>query len=200
MRHYGNCQQTIILASGSWENPAIMRSSGKLVVLSIFAVALLMAAFAWWWNRQQGWRALEFWGKDSALAIRDGKQVELLRLRAKDGRWVDLEAFDIVETKDISRAQGLLHARHSLLQDASFDWRANLVGHSPFEPRDFFAVRFSRQDVTTTIVFMNMTGGRIFHSESGREIDLNAKTRDGWKLFIRRYFPDDASLAPAPAE
>jgi hypothetical protein len=169
-----------------------MRSSGKLVVLSIFAVALLMAAFAWWWNRQQGRQALEFWGKESALAIRDGQKVELLRLRPKNGRLVDLEGFDLIETKDISQAQGLIHARHSLLQDASFDWNANLVGHMAFEPKDVFAVRFTRQDVITTIVFIDLSGGRIFHSESGREIILNPKTRSGWETFISRYFPDEA--------
>jgi len=175
-----------------------MRSSGKLVVLSIFAVALLMAAFAWWWNRQQGRRALEFWGKDSALAIRDGKKVELLRLRPKNGRLVDLEAFEIVETKDISQAQGLIHARHSLLQDASFDWDAKPASHSQFETKtDVLAVRFTRQDVSTTIVFIDLPSGRIFHSESGREIILNPKTCSGWQLFISRYFPGAAPPAKA---
>lgn len=179
-----------------------MRSSGKLVVLSIFAVALLMAAFAWWWNRQAGRQALEFWGKDNALAIRDGKMVELLRLRPKNGRLVDLEAFEIVETKDISQAQGLIHARHSLLQDASFDWSAIPAGLSQFPTKqDVFAVRFTRQDVTTTIVFIDLPSGRIFHSENGREIILNPKTRSGWKLFISRYFPGDAPQAsPAKAD
>jgi hypothetical protein len=174
-----------------------MRTSGKLVVLSIFVIALLMAAFAWWWNRQQGWRALEFWGKDSALAIRDGKKVELLQLRPKNGRLVDLEAFDIVETKDISQAQGLIHARHSLLQDASFDWNIKAVGISQTEPRDLFAVRFTRQDVITTIVFLDLSGGWIFHSESGREIVLNDKARSGWQTFISRYFPNEA---PQPSQ
>ncbi len=171
-----------------------MRSSGKLVVLSIFAIALLMAAFAWWWNRQAGRRALEFWGKDSALAIRDGQKVELLRLRPKNGRLVDLEGFDLVETKDISQAQGLIHARHSLLQDASFDWSAKPAGLSQFQTKEeVFAVRFSWQDVTTTIVFLDLSRGWIFHSESSRELILNAKSRSGWKLFISRYFPDEAS-------
>src|SRR5262245_53603185 len=137
-----------------------MRSSGKLVVLSIFAVALLMAAFAWWWNRQQGRRALEFWGKDSALAIRDGQNVELLRLQPRNGRLVDLEGFDLLETKDISQAQGLIHARHSLLQDASFDWSGNRTRPAQFESnKDVFAVRFSRQDVATTIVFVDLSSG-----------------------------------------
>jgi len=175
-----------------------MRSSGKLVVLSIFAVALLMAAFAWWWNRQQGRRALEFWGKDSALAIRDGQKVELLRLRPKNGRLVDIKDSEIVETKDISQAQGLIHARNSLLQDASFDWSAKPAGLSHFETKkDVFAVRFTRQDVVTTIVFTDLLGGWIIHSESAREIILNPKTCSGWKLFISRYFPGDAPPAKA---
>jgi hypothetical protein len=174
-----------------------MRSSGKLVVLTIFAVAILMASFAWWWNRQQGRQALEFWGKDSALAIRDGKKVELLRLRPKNGRLVELKDPVIVETKDISGAQGLIHARHSLLQDASFDWSAKAAGLSQFPTKqDVFAVRFTRQDVITTIVFIDLPGGWIFHPESGREIILNPKTRSGWKLFISRYFPGDAPQAP----
>src|SRR6185295_18699265 len=133
------------------------------------AVALLMAAFAWWWNRQQGRRALEFWGKDSALAIRDGKKVELLRLRPKSSRSADLKDPEVVETKDISRAQGLIHARHSLLQDASFDWSAKPAGLSRFPTKqDVLAVRFTRQDVATTIVFIDLPSGWIFHSESGR--------------------------------
>jgi len=157
-----------------------------------------MAAFAWWWNRQAGRRALEFWGKDSALAIRDGKKVELLRLRPKNGRLLDMKDPVIVETKDISGAQGLIHARHSLLQDASFDWSEKPAGLSHFETKkDVFAVRFTRQDFTTTIVFIDLPSGRIFHSESDREIILNPKTRSGWKLFISRYFPGDAPPAKA---
>lgn len=175
-----------------------MRSSGKLVVLSIFAIALLMAAFAWWWNRQQGRQALEFWGKDSALAIRDGQKVELLRLRPKNGRLLDMKDPVIVETKDISGAQGLIHARHSLLQDASFDWSAKPAGLSHFETKkDAFAVRFTRQEVATTIVFIDLPSGWIFHSESGREIILNPKTRSGWQLFISRHFPEAAPPAKA---
>ncbi|MGI8978055.1 MAG: hypothetical protein ACR2FY_02400 [Pirellulaceae bacterium] len=177
-----------------------MRSSGKLVVLSIFVVAIAMASFALWWNWGLSHRSLDFWGKEGGLAIRDGERIELLRLRPKTGRIINLEGFDIVETKDVSKAPGVLHARHSLLQDASFDWTADLGEPHDYGKRDHFAVRFSHQKAVTTILFIDSSFERIVRAENGDKVTLSPKARDGWKLFIRRYFPSDASLAPAPAE
>ena len=177
-----------------------MRSSGKLVVLSIFIVAIAMAIFGLWWNWGLSHRSLDFWGKEGGLAIRDGERIEPLRLRPKTGRSINLEGFDIVETKDVSKAPGVLHARHSLLQDASFDWNAPPGGLHEYGTRDLFAVRFSHQDAVTTILFIDSSFERIFHAENGEEVTLSPKARDGWKLFIRRYFPSDASPAPAKSE
>jgi hypothetical protein len=191
--HYGNWEMTIILAAPPRENPAIMRISGKLVVLAIFAVALAMAGFALWWNWGLGRRSLAFWGTEGGVAIRDAEKIELLRLRLKKGRgqFLNLEAFDVAETKDISKAPGVVHARHSLLEDASFDWKANLVGHSEYESdTDFFAVRFSHPQAVTTIVFLDSDSTQIFRAESGDEVALSPKTAAGWTTFLRRYFPE----------
>src|SRR5262245_28299976 len=99
-----------------------MRTSGKIVVVSIFAVALAMAAFAWWWNRDSGYRSLQFWGKEQSLIIRDAPQVQLFEVlplsavpkagagtvivkRHNSGQFL----FQLDGAQDISSAPGLVH-------------------------------------------------------------------------------------------
>lgn len=180
-----------------------MRSSGKLVVLSIFAVAIAMAGFALWWNWGQGRRSLEFWGTDGGLAIRDAKQVQLLKLKplasemgkkSNESLAIDSHRWEIVGTKDVTGVHGLVHARHAFLEDASFRWEEPLpiVG-----PEWQYAVRFQDETGHTTIS-LDLKSGAAGSWEQKRAVRLSPKTTSGWKQFISRYFPDDA--APAQAQ
>src|SRR5436309_633792 len=81
---------------------------GPFVVLSMIAIAVVAAAFTWWWNFQRGQKALEFYGPTAATLIRTAPRVELSR----DGE----------PLRDISKAKGLVNARTSLLDDASYEW------------------------------------------------------------------------------
>lgn len=57
-----------------------MQSSGRLLVIGTFAVGLLMASGAWWYNYSQTRRAAGFWGAGDAMLLIAGPRVELLTL------------------------------------------------------------------------------------------------------------------------
>src|SRR5688572_14162169 len=88
-----------------------------------------MAAFAWSWNYNRGRKSMEFWGRDAAVLIRQAPQVELWRLAGDNDSQAAVERITVggtplavIERTDISQAQGLLHARFALTEDASFDF------------------------------------------------------------------------------
>jgi hypothetical protein len=176
---------------------------GKLVVFAIFALALVMAGFAWWWNRHQGQRAFEFWGP-SVLEISSAETVLLIKLvplsevEPKTGEALRISSLGLsaAETKDISGVHGLVHARHAFLEDASYRWNEEL----PMTGGEWnYAVVFEGYHGRTTVL-LDLAGGAVGSWEQKKALRLSPKTAAGWKLFIRRYFPDDGSLAPATTE
>ena len=157
-------------------------ASGQFVVAIIFAIALVGAAFAWWWNYHRGDQALEFFGAEGAKLIRTAPKVEYLRSPPE-------------EPIDISGAPGLLNARTSLLSDASYDWSAaNAVLESPQ-----FSVRFSRgrSHVVVAFDFENRT---IQSSATGRTAKLIPKTADGWRTYLARQIEPAAPVKPLEPE
>jgi hypothetical protein len=186
--------------SGKSGNP--MHNRGKIVVLAIFAVALGMASFALWWNWGLGKRSLEFWGTEGGLAIRDAKKVEILRLKSPSHLNLNDQGtpkknaflFDVQETKDVTGEHGLVHARHSLLEDASFQWNKKAV--TMIGPDWKYAVRFQHESKESTVM-LDLNSGVIGSWEENRAIPLSPKTAAGWKQFISRYFPDEA---PKPSK
>ena len=94
-----------------------MLDRGKLAVLTMFAVALAAATFAWWWNYNRGKRALEFYGPQAAQLIRTAPQVEILFVGPPRPADAGSAAVDlvpggriVVRKIDISKAPGLIHA------------------------------------------------------------------------------------------
>jgi hypothetical protein len=154
--------------------PRWKSASGQFVVVTIFAIALVAATFAWWWNYYRGDQALEFFGAEGAKLIRTAPQVEYLR------------SFPDTPV-DISHSPGLLNARTSLLSDASYEWSAaEAVLQSPQ-----FSVRFSRgrSHVVVTFDFENRT---IRSSSTGRSATLIPKTADGWREYLARQIESNA--------
>lgn len=173
-----------------------MHNRGKIVVLSIFGVALAMASFALWWNWGLGKRSLEFWGTEGGLAIRDAKKVEILKLKSpsnlkvkekgaskKDGFYLDVQ-----ETKNVTGEHGLVHARHSLLEDASFQWDKKVVTTEGLNWK--YAVRFQKESKVATVL-LDLDSSVAGSLEEARAIPLSPKTAAGWRLFISRYFPEE---------
>ena len=160
-----------------------MLDRGKLAVLTMFAVALAAATFAWWWNYSRGQRALEFYGPKAAHLIRTAPKVELLVLGTAESSAIEpLPEFGPVsQIVDISRAPGLVHARTALLDDASYDWNAFPL------PQVFrHLVRFSNGEDEVMLVFSEPRGRvMVAGSDKGSE-QLVKKTADGWLAFIQR--------------
>ena len=180
-----------------------MRSSGKLVVLFILGIAIAMASFAWWWNHQQGRKAIEFWGAD-VREINDAETVKLIKLVPvlnDESTTPDASEFSSLglkagEAKDIGGVHGLLHARHSFLEDASYRWSDTppLKG-TPWQYAIVFQGEFHR-----TTALLDLSGGSVGSWEKKRAVRLSPKTAAGWKEFIGRYFPEDSTASTAKAK
>ena len=180
-----------------------MFDRGKISVLVILAAGLVLASFAWWWNRYAGERSLKFWGPDGALIIRDAEQVELFEVIAAPA--VDSATFETVTfpspsgvrftrqlktSRDISGAPGLIHARTSLLQDHSFRWAAEDSRKAPLRPeatRCTHAVRFTKDGEGAVTILFDFRENRLYYIEKQESILLAPKTISGWKTYIRRY-------------
>jgi hypothetical protein len=90
----------------------VSNASGKLVILTIVAVALAAAGTSWWFRYKATHRAASFWGPEGSQMIRDAPRVLLTR--------TPLSAPSL--TRDISTAPGITHLRNALLEDRSFKW------------------------------------------------------------------------------
>ena len=116
---------------------------GKYVICAMVGVGLTMAMFAWWARYDASQRILEAFGPDVAVAVRNGKTVELLQLSIRPSPSMDgrvLQTPDgqplayIVDRRDISDAPGLIHARHHLLHEQGFEWDEPPKTASPSDP------------------------------------------------------------------
>jgi hypothetical protein len=108
------------------------RVSGKLVIFSIVAVALVAAVASLWFRYNATHRAAEFWGPETATLIRDATIVKLYHVN-DDPSLVSL-------VRDISKARGLTHLRIALLEDRNFIWPAQ---YTVTPPRWRWALAFS---------------------------------------------------------
>jgi hypothetical protein len=125
-----------------------MQISGKWLILFIFGTALAMAIFAWSFQYLRGRRVLELYGVDAARLIRvDADRIELLQLDASStsNEFVKIgdQELPVVETIEISRVRGILHARQALIEDSSYDWNRSLADCTP---NWVYVLRFSHGD------------------------------------------------------
>jgi hypothetical protein len=128
--------------------PRTRAVSGKLIILSILALALLAAGTSWVFRYNATHQAAEFWGPNAARLIRDGPKVEFVE--RSDGVNPDY-LFDVpVVRRDISSARGLTHLRNALLEDRSFDWspRERVL---PYDWRHW-GLRFRDSELTGSLV------------------------------------------------
>ncbi len=127
----------------------------------ICLIAVLLALFSQWYHHHQSSRSLAHFGPDAAMLILRAKKVELLRLQAppelrakkrQNVRELTIlgQRRQIAGRREISTAQGLIHARTSLCQDSSFRWDQK---PSDCQPQWNFALQFSQGKSMTTLAF-----------------------------------------------
>jgi hypothetical protein len=100
---------------------------GAWVVAAIVLLAAFLATFALWFQWRQTRRCLAFYGPDAAGRIQAADHVELWDL----GPGAEPAALGPLRSRDISGAQGLVHLRRGLVEDANFSWAERPPGSPP---------------------------------------------------------------------
>ncbi len=146
---------------------------------------------AWWYQFQQGRRALDYWNAEGAYLIRRAPHVDLLRLSElsavgaadKTGEGAVLGRA-IVERHDLSHAKGLTHARQALITDASFAWDSPVEGTPNWE----YALCFREDERATTIAF-DLTSGYARSQDAPAPLALGPTLIRGLRTFFGEHLP-----------
>lgn len=179
--------------------PETTFNPGKLAVIGILLLAVGLAGFAWWWNWQRTVKCREFYGGDGANLIRTATQVEGLTLsglyddESQEQIVVGSGAFEIVGRKDLSRANGLIHARTALLDDGSYRWDDQTTGDC--QPVFLYAVRFREGERQITLAF-DFGCPHLWIVETQRQVTLAPKIAEGWQSFLKRQMGSDSGKSP----
>lgn len=168
-------------------------SGGKLVVIGIFVVAVIAASAGLAYKFIASKQPLELWGPEGIQVIQSAPSVELLTLAAggSPSRELTLQIGDqelqIVEQKDIAKAQGLIHHRHFLTERVSYQ-----SPPAPVTTQRLWthALRF-RQGNSEVLILFDLTDRRLANYQTQREVEVIPEIAENWKRFITRQ------LAPA---
>ena len=162
--------------------------AGKIVVVGFFLVASMMGFFSIWYLRGLRNEAIEFWGKPTALVIRDAPQVELLTIVAADEAESDENRlagtdYAIGNIRVIDGEPGLYHLRLNLLDNGTFRFESQPTDSASWDA----ALRFSGPKIGTATVVFSIEQGQLWHLESGRKADISPQIE-----FISHFLEDAA--------
>jgi hypothetical protein len=179
--------------------PKTTLNPGKLAVVSILLVAVGLAGFAWWWNWQRTVQCREFFGGEGSHLIRTATQVEGLTLsglyddESREQIVVGSHALEIAGHKDLSQANGLIHARTALLDDNSYRWDDQTTGDC--QPNFLYAVRFREGERQITLAF-DFGCPHLWIVETQRQVTLAPKIAEGWQSFLKRQMAGEPGKSP----
>ncbi|MBP87990.1 MAG: hypothetical protein CMJ64_14905 [Planctomycetaceae bacterium] len=168
---------------------------GKLVILFIFGLSAVMGGYAWWHHFNQGRKCLELWGGEAAALIRYAPVVEAMRFGGaseKSGNVLQIagKGIAIEQHVDVSGTPGLVHARHALIEDASFLWKQPV----PTESVEWtFALRFVDGEQRVTIAFDEIAA-RVHFVEAGKDGILTQTLRDAYQQRIPAWIEASNSV------
>jgi hypothetical protein len=180
-------------------SPPAAWNAGKLAVASILAMAIALAGFAWYWNWQRTQKCREFYGGEGAHLIRTATRVEGLMLSglydAESREQIEIgpHAFEVVGRRDLSKANGLIHARTALLDDSSYKWDDSTTGDC--QPLILYAVRFREEERLTTLAF-DFGCRQVWVVETQKNVTLAPKIAGGWESFLKRQMNLESQAAP----
>jgi len=168
---------------------------GKLVIVLMISIAVAMAGYAWWHQREAGRLSAEFWGTESAIAVRYAPSVEFVPLQTKVENADSTANVQVIcggeyvvgNAIDVTRTRGLVHARHALVDDLSYDWKAPTDKEAHWE----FLLRFRDQDHTVTAA-IDAEQGLVCTVDQSRVQQLIPKIaaafrqkRDEWRKLVK---------------
>ena len=149
---------------------------GKVVILSIVAVALLATGFGIWFQRQKTYLVLQWLGPDAARCISRAEQVFFLEFpsEAPQGEFSSATSIIIADKEvaiirrmEVTKEPGLVHLRHALTQNASYQWQAPNSANGDWE----FALQFVYRSQTSTLLF-DLNRQMVCHLETGESVAL----------------------------
>jgi hypothetical protein len=181
----------ILPESAAWAKESLVRSRGSILVVLLLAAGLAAAAAAIWNQYRQTRRALEFWGPQVATLIGNAPSVEVTRLSGHVEA-APADGSNRPQSLDISGARGLVHFRHSLLEDDDFIWGDPLP--SPHPSGWDFQVRFSDGANRVDVVFDLTAQVAANRASPDKTVRLTPKIASG----LAKFF-EDASANARPA-
>jgi hypothetical protein len=176
--------------------------SGIVAAAALLLVGGATAGIAWWYNLSRTRQALAYWGPQAVALIRDAPQVRAYHVTIDAGVATGTDdgapfvhpqtraRLRVLESRDVSRARGLVHLRHALLDDRSFDWLGR--------PADLGNVEYIltfEQDAARLVVFLSddfermAAPGRVSASVRDDEKAAAVSTRP-MARGLREYFID----------
>jgi hypothetical protein len=199
-----------------------MKNSGKIVIVTIVAVALGAAAFAAWYQYRGQKNALGFWGTTSAVLIAEAPQISIFELGeagpseqdqdesepaeaegAESAHPKSLEyadrAWKVLSAKAGHEAPGIKNIRRALVQDTTFDWKSDgKTSPSDVEPEWQYAIAFTDNRNWATVLF-DFETGRVALTGGKKSAPLDPAASKDLREFFAEQF---AGSAPAdhPAE
>ena len=159
------------------------------------------ASSAWYYQYQQGQQVLAHWGVEHAGRIRLAPRCKLLKLDKASvtdetrtdaagaaemagtsmGRYLEIGGvnFPIRWERDLTGAPGFVHARHALIQDASYDW-----GNATAATNDWDYAIFFQDDGGTTILAFDLEHAVVANAEDLRQRASIAPTINGFRSYF----------------
>lgn len=108
-----------------------MQVSGRIIILTMFGIALALSGGAWWYHYSTTRRAAEFWGAEGARLLVKAPRLEFLELgeraagakpQAREEAGEVVAGRAVTAVQDLSDKPGLIHLRFVFTQDANFGW------------------------------------------------------------------------------
>ncbi|MGE0756777.1 MAG: hypothetical protein AB7F89_17550 [Pirellulaceae bacterium] len=143
--------------------------TGKHAVAVMFLVALGMGGYAWWHNYRSHPLSRAWWGTATIVLIETAPAVDLIRYDSPDTSAVGEEnpTVSTAEPMSLIGTPGLVHARHALVLDTSYDWSAQPAPSGEWD----FALRFRSGADQATIRF-DLEQERIEWVEEDRRLRM----------------------------
>lgn len=129
--------------------------TGTWLVVGMIALAVALAVFAVWYQRQQTHRCLAFYGIADAQRIQVAPRVELWRPAPPPGGTPS----NPTSRTDVSAARGIVHLRRGLVEDANFAWNLAPPSGSPAFGLAFFDAVGDPTPGTVLLVGLDARGG-----------------------------------------
>lgn len=168
---------------------------GRYAILAVVLLGLVSAIGSWLYHARLQRRAIAFWTPDTAALIQRAPNVAFLRLEPTETAAPDDSAeimkiggrpFLIASRIDASRIAGLIHLRHSLLQDGSFDWS---TPQANCPPNWAYALQFAGDDGRATTIALDFSCDQLLLLDEDKRICMQPMAA-GLKKFLSEQFTE----------